>query len=112
MAKGNERLTANTVGEWFSVMGLSEQAVVLGKLEGIHRKVRQVRIDSLKRELSLLENGSGNGRAAPRRGPTKRGLKVKYRDPKSGETWSGRGRMARWLAEKVKAGDKQEKYLA
>ena len=33
-------------------------------------------------------------------------------DPKSGGTWSGRGRMASWLAEKVKAGEKVEKYLA
>ena len=43
-------------------------------------------------------------------------MKVKYRDPKSGDTWSGRGRMARWLAEKVKAGEKADekadKYLA
>jgi DNA-binding protein H-NS len=115
MAKGNERLTAKTVGEWFSVMAFSEQADVLGKLQGIHSKVRQVKIDSLKRELSLLEEGSTNGHATSKRakrGPKKGGLKVKYRDPKSGETWSGRGRMARWLADKVKAGDKQEKYLA
>ena len=30
---------------------------------------------------------------------------MKYRDPKTGATWSGRGRMARWLAEKVSAGE-------
>jgi DNA-binding protein H-NS len=115
MAKGNGRLTAKTVGEWFSVMAFSEQADVLGKLQEIHSKVRQVKIDSLKRELSLLEEDSTNGHATSKRakrGPKKGGLKVKYRDPKSGETWSGRGRMARWLADKVKAGDKQEKYLA
>ena len=39
-------------------------------------------------------------------------VRVKYRDPKSGETWSGRGRMARWLADRIKAGDKPDKYLA
>jgi DNA-binding protein H-NS len=115
MAKGNGRLTAKTVGEWFSVMALGEQAEVLRTLQEIHGKVRQVKIASLKRELSLLENASTNGHAAPKvakSGPAKGRVKVKYRDPKSGETWSGRGRMARWLADKVKAGDKQEKYLA
>lgn len=36
---------------------------------------------------------------------------VKYRDPKTGETWSGRGAMAGWLAAHVKAGKKAEKFL-
>jgi len=63
----------------------------------------------------MLENGSSNGHAAPKaakRGPKKGSAKIKYRDPKSGGTWSGRGRMARWLSEKVKAGENAEKYLA
>ena len=36
---------------------------------------------------------------------------VRYRDPKSGETWSGRGRMARWLQAHVDAGKKKEDFL-
>jgi DNA-binding protein H-NS len=35
-----------------------------------------------------------------------------YRDPKTGGTWSGHGRMATWLAERVKAGEKVDKFLA
>ena len=38
-------------------------------------------------------------------------VKAKYRDPKSNETWSGRGRMASWLKSKQDAGEKMEKYL-
>ena len=38
-------------------------------------------------------------------------VKAKYRDPKTSETWSGRGRMARWLKAKQDAGDKIDKYL-
>ena len=34
-----------------------------------------------------------------------------YRDPKTNETWSGRGRMASWLKTKQQAGEKIEKYL-
>ena len=36
--------------------------------------------------------------------------KVKYRDPVTGDTWSGRGRMATWLKRKVDAGEDAERY--
>jgi DNA-binding protein H-NS len=36
---------------------------------------------------------------------------VKYRDPRTNETWSGRGRMANWLKRKQEAGEDIEKYL-
>ena len=36
---------------------------------------------------------------------------TKYRDGKTGDTWSGRGRMASWLKSKQEAGEKIEKYL-
>ena len=112
MAKTNGRLTEKAVSEWFSVMDFEAQRNMLEKLNEVHDKVRQVRISALKRELVMLENGSSNGHAAkPARGAKKAGVAVKYRDPKSGGTWSGRGRMASWLAEKVKAGEKIEKYL-
>jgi hypothetical protein len=39
-------------------------------------------------------------------------VKVKYRDPKTNETWSGRGRMANWLKRKQEAGEDVDKYLA
>ena len=51
-------------------------------------------------------NSGGNGRKG-RRGKEK----AKYRDPKTNETWSGRGRMASWLKSKQDAGEKIEKYL-
>jgi hypothetical protein len=37
-------------------------------------------------------------------------IKPKYRDPATGETWSGRGRMATWLKHKQDAGEDIEKY--
>lgn len=37
---------------------------------------------------------------------------AKYRDPETGETWSGRGRRANWLAERIKAGGKLDDFLA
>jgi DNA-binding protein H-NS len=38
-------------------------------------------------------------------------VKPKYRDPATGDTWSGRGRMAIWLKRKQDAGEDIEHYL-
>jgi hypothetical protein len=35
---------------------------------------------------------------------TANGAKVKYRDPKTNKTWSGRGRLANWLKKEQDAG--------
>jgi DNA-binding protein H-NS len=44
-------------------------------------------------------------------GGTASSVKPKYRDPVTGETWSGRGRMASWLKRKLDAGEDIDKYL-
>lgn len=38
-------------------------------------------------------------------------IATKYRDPETGQSWSGRGRMANWLAERIKAGARLEDFL-
>jgi DNA-binding protein H-NS len=69
----------------------------------------------LKRQLSALVGDQGKPR--PGRPRTRRsklaGRKVapKYRNPKTGETWSGRGAMAGWMAAAVKAGKKRDHFL-
>lgn len=42
-----------------------------------------------------------------------RGVKVmpKYRHPETGETWSGRGDLAAWLAREIDAGRRREDFL-
>ena len=112
MAKTNGFLTSKSVVECFSKMTFDEQVSLLVHLQDIHGKIRHGKITALKRELAALEKGSPNGHATGKRGPKPGTTKVKYRDPKSGNTWSGRGRMALWLANKVKAGEKAAKYLA
>jgi DNA-binding protein H-NS len=42
---------------------------------------------------------------------TENGVQIKYRDPVTGDTWTGRGRMATWLRKKQDAGEDIEKYL-
>lgn len=119
MARTNGKFSQKSVTDWFVDLDFQQQADLLGAFQRMHEKSRQVKIDSLQRQLDMLTRkgnhaGTGNGRTTPAN-KTKRGksrVKVKYRDPKSGATWSGRGRMATWLAEKVKAGEKPDKYLA
>jgi DNA-binding protein H-NS len=53
------------------------------------------------------EDSSGN----PSRAPNAYEVKAKYRDPKTGETWSGRGRMATWPKRKQGAGEDIDEYL-
>jgi DNA-binding protein H-NS len=67
--------------------------------------------------ISIAELQAAIGGQPGRRGRHKasslKGRKVKpmYRNPKTGETWSGRGRTAGWLAALEKAGRKREAFL-
>jgi len=46
------------------------------------------------------------------RGGKGRKVAAKYANPDdASETWTGRGRKPRWLAAKLKAGEKQDKFL-
>jgi DNA-binding protein H-NS len=70
-------------------------------------------LQSKKSELQAqLAQIGGDGRSVRSAGSIK-GSKVapKYRHPKTGETWSGRGGTAGWLAREIKAGKKREDFL-
>jgi DNA-binding protein H-NS len=113
MAKANGTLTDKQVSDWFNGLGFDHQAAVLSTLATSHSKLRNARISELRRELAAL-NGNGapiNGKRKYIRRKAAAAIQAKYRDPKSGETWSGRGRMASWLAAKLKAGEKASRYL-
>ena len=54
---------------------------------------------------------SGNGRRGAKSGSGKRGaVAIKYRNPETDETWTGRGRTPRWLAEAEAAGKSREDF--
>lgn len=36
---------------------------------------------------------------------------TRYRDPQTGQTWSGRGRQPRWLNERIRAGATLDEFL-
>lgn len=59
-------------------------------------------------QAQLAQIGSVNGKGGPTRG-TK--IAPKYRHPITGETWTGRGGVAGWLAREIEAGRKREDFL-
>ena len=54
-------------------------------------------------EVGLLSGGNGGGKLGR--------VPPKYRNPKTGETWSGRGRTARWIVQAEQEGKSRDKFL-
>jgi DNA-binding protein H-NS len=84
------------------------------------RKSAQVMGDIKKlmqaNDISLADlKGALNGKGRKRRTGARRGRRgkvaAKYKNPKTGETWSGRGRTAGWLAALEKTGRKRSEFL-
>jgi DNA-binding protein H-NS len=112
----------------FEKLPFEEQKEALEDLQTAHEHSRSARRADLERQLAELgygaatkrvrakaPNANGVARKGLKRAARKNGkatsVKIKYRDGKTGETWSGRGRMARWLKAKQDAGENIEKYL-
>ena len=108
------KLATRTVVGWFETLTFDQQRDALNQLQGAHDRSRSAKRRELEEQLAALGYGAPKRRGRPRRieGGRRRGaVKAKYRDPKTGETWSGRGRMATWLKTKQDAGERIEKYL-
>jgi DNA-binding protein H-NS len=108
MAKGSGSLTDKQVTAWFDGLSYERQGTLVKVLSTSHSKLRGDRIAKLRQELAALE-GTGSEKANGLL--MSASVKPKYRNPATGEVWSGRGRMARWLAAKVKSGEKAQRYL-
>jgi DNA-binding protein H-NS len=116
-----------TIVRLFEKLAFEEQKDALERLQAAHELSRSAKRAELEQQLAELGYGAqqppaakplkpnglaqkGRKRAAEKNGKAG-SVKVRYRDGKTGETWSGRGRMARWLKAKQDAGENIEKYL-
>ena len=111
----------------FEKLRFEEQKEALKDLEAAHEHARSAKRAELERRLAelgyeapekkarakALTKANGLAQERPKRAANGKTtlVKAKYRDGRSGETWSGRGRMARWLKAKQDAGENIEKYL-
>jgi len=117
------KLATRTILEWFGGLSFDQQQETLGQLQRRHDQARSAKKAELEKELAALGygapkrrgrprlNANGGGNGSPVRKARRGKVKAKFRDPKTNETWSGRGRMASWLKAKQDAGEKIEKYL-
>lgn len=77
-------------------VAIAQQKEIAVVIEDIKRKI-------IDYDLTAVELGFTTKRGRP---ATKPALPPKYRNPKTGETWSGRGRPPGWLA-----GRNKERFL-
>lgn len=71
-------------------------------------KVRQIMSES---GLTLADlGGKSNAASKSRNGGTGVKAPIKFRDPDSGSTWSGRGLKPRWLTQKMALGASKESF--
>ena len=117
------QLATRTVIAWFGNLSYDQQRDALDQIQHEHELSRSAKRTELEAQLAALgfgvskkrgrprANGNGAGNGAALKRSRKGKVTAKYRDPKTNETWSGRGRMASWLKSKEEAGEKIEKYL-
>ena len=65
------------------------------------------RLAVLNRGMGLAEAGSGQSEKPRRKYPR---VLPKYRNPRTSETWSGRGKRPRWLVAAMKSGHEIEEF--
>jgi DNA-binding protein H-NS len=117
------QLASRTIIAWFGNLSFDQQNEVLGQMQQAHDQSKSAKRAELEKELAALgfavakkrgrprASAAGANGAAPKAKRKMAKVKAKYRDPKTKETWSGRGRMAGWLKSKQEAGENIEKYL-
>jgi H-NS histone C-terminal domain len=82
-------------------------AILANSMAYLKRQATRDRNEASDRKSVSVPAGFVNGNHTI----TGSAVKPKYRDPKTGETWSGRGRMATWLKSKQDAGANIDDYL-
>ena len=85
---------------------LMQQAEEARKAE-IRAVVADIKVKMTEYGITAADLGSA-GRSSRAKGMT---VAAKYRHPSTSETWTGRGKMPRWLQAQVSAGKRKEDFL-
>ncbi|WP_206957973.1 H-NS histone family protein [Trinickia acidisoli] len=80
-----------------------QREMAVAREQELHSAISQIKEQIAEYGITAEELGFANKRAASRKAAG--GLPPKYRDPKTGATWSGRGRAPAWL------GKRRERFL-
>ncbi|MEO5735241.1 MAG: H-NS histone family protein [Rubrivivax sp.] len=91
---------------------LAQRAALEQQIADMQREQRSDAVEKVRALMSehglTVADIGGRGAAAKRGGGGK--VAPKYRNPASGETWSGRGLKPRWLAAALDSGKKLEDF--
>ncbi len=108
-----------TVADLDKVIAAAEQQREARRESGKRELVEEFRakaealgmsLDELLGSSAQVSRPAGKARQ-PRKGTPATSSPVKYRNPDTGETWSGRGRMPRWLALAEEQGRRREEFV-
>jgi DNA-binding protein H-NS len=99
-----DNLTAKDLDELIKIATDRKNAEIAGARASFLDEVKS-RAASLGMSLADLVGLGGAKGSTTGAGPA-----VKYRNPATGETWSGRGRPAKWITELEAKGQKREKF--
>ena len=102
MAKDPERMSFRELQEFELKLKKAKTNVHDRSRSEIRQKLESIAAEAGFKIGDLFGGRGGKGRK----------VAAKYANPDdASETWTGRGRKPRWLAAKLKAGEKQEKFL-
>ncbi len=103
-----------TIGDLERVIAAAEQQRESKRESGKKELVEEfrARAEALGLSLSDLATGSAKAGRPSGRGPSAQPPAVKYRNPETGETWSGRGRAPKWLTLAEQQGRSREEFAA
>ena len=102
MAKDPERMSFKELQEFELKLKKAKTSVQERSRSEIRQKLESIAAQAGFKISDLFGGRGGKGRK----------VAAKYANPDdASETWTGRGRKPRWLAAKLKAGEKQEKFL-
>lgn len=88
------------------IASLMQQAEAQRKAE-VAAVIRDLRAKMTEFGITAADLGMGRLSRSSRAGHT---VAVKYRNVATGETWTGRGKMPRWLAAEVAKGRSKEQF--
>ena len=102
MAKDPERMSFKELQEYELKVKKAKASVQERSRSELRQKLESIAANAGFKIGDLFAGRGGKGRK----------VAAKYANPDNpSETWTGRGRKPRWLAARLKAGDKQEKFL-
>lgn len=89
-------------------MNMDELVALQEKVDTRIQELAQEEMQALESKMAKLRNLTKSKRGG--RGGVRGKAPVKYRDPKTGKGWSGRGMTPVWLREYEEAGKKRESF--